>query len=125
MNQAQLNHYLNQMRVRSRGTEQRQSKRKKNYKVTKRSGKFIITIKHFVRSKCDANSVMYRMYILYLCFYFHLAERRNLDDCFFCVYFSFCRPHRCRRFVSFCSPKYKLGRYFTRTNGPKRTQMAI
>lgn len=89
------------------------TQKKINYKVTKRSGKFIITVKHFraleMRCKCCCYT-MYK-YILYLCFYFHLAERQNLDDC---VFLSFSHALSFRFVCTKYTKKDKLGRYFTR-----------
>lgn len=78
--------------------------------TTKRSGKFIITVKHFRALEMRCKCCSYTVYILNLCFYFHLAERQNLDDCFF-LSFSHALSFRLHKVYR---KKDKLGRYFTR-----------
>lgn len=92
---------------------------KKLQNTPMRSGKFIITMKHFVRSKCDANSVVPCTFYIYV-FIFTLPKGKILMIVLLFSLFLFNSFY----FYIVCTTyqKHKLGRYFTRMNGPNRTK---
>lgn len=99
------------------GTNKSNSKKLQNTPM--RSGKFIITMKHFVRSKCDANSVVPCTFYIYV-FIFTLPKGKILMIVLLFSLFLFNSFYF--YFVCTTYQKHKLGRYFTRMNGPNRTK---
>lgn len=90
------------------------NKSKKLQNTPMRSGKFIITMKHFVRLKCDANSVVPCTFYIYV-FIFTLPKGKIL---MIVLLFSlFLSNSFYLYFVCTTYQKHKLGRYFTRMNG--------